>query len=96
MHGKSILRRMAPVIRKFARLLDGLGMELEMGCRNKMVESLGLPVRALRSLQRAHIETVGELLGKTEKDLLLLRNFGPKSLEVLNERLRDLDLSLRQ
>ena len=58
------------------------------------VVQLNLSVRTLNCLRRAGIATVGELVGKTEKDLLALRNFGQKSNQEIKERLAGLGLSL--
>ena len=58
------------------------------------VEQLDLSVRTLNSLRRGGITTVGELITKGEKELLSLRNFGQKSKQELDERLKSLGLSL--
>ena len=58
------------------------------------VEQLDLSVRTNNCLRRASITTVGELISKEEKELLQLRNFGQKSLQEINERLKSLGLSL--
>jgi len=61
---------------------------------NMPVEQLDLSVRTMNCLRRANIATVGELIGKGEKELLGLRNFGQKSLQEIKERLEELGLSL--
>jgi len=61
---------------------------------NMPVEQLDLSVRTLNSLRRGNITTVGELITKGEKELLSLRNFGQKSKQELDERLKALGLSL--
>ncbi len=58
------------------------------------VEQLDLSVRTLNCLRRGNITTVGELITKGEKELLSLRNFGQKSRLELEERLKELGLSL--
>lgn len=58
------------------------------------VEQLNLSVRTLNCLRRGNINTVGELMSKTEKDLMSLRNFGIKSKQELEERLQSLGLTL--
>ncbi len=58
------------------------------------VEQLDLSVRTMNSLRRAGITTVGELISKGEKELLALRNFGQKSKQELDERLKGIGLSL--
>jgi DNA-directed RNA polymerase subunit alpha len=58
------------------------------------VEQLNLSVRTLNCLRRGNINTVGELMSKTEKELMSLRNFGIKSKQELEERLKTLGLSM--
>jgi DNA-directed RNA polymerase subunit alpha len=61
---------------------------------NMPVEELDLSVRTMNSLRRGGITTVGELVSKGEKELLSLRNFGQKSRQEVEERLKSLGLSL--
>jgi len=58
------------------------------------VEQLNLSVRTLNCLRRGNINTVGDLMSKTEKELMSLRNFGIKSKQELQERLESLGLSM--
>jgi DNA-directed RNA polymerase alpha subunit len=51
--------------------------------------------RARNSLRRAQIETVGQLVEKTEDDLLAITNFGQKSLDLVKEKLAKLGLELK-
>jgi DNA-directed RNA polymerase subunit alpha len=46
-------------------------------------------------LKRAQINTVGELVSKTEDDLLAITNFGQKSLDEVLQKLDERGLSLR-
>ena len=61
---------------------------------NIPVEQLDLSVRTLNCLRRGNITTIGELITTGEKELLSLRNFGQKSKQELEERLKALGLSL--
>jgi DNA-directed RNA polymerase subunit alpha len=61
---------------------------------NMPVEELDLSVRTMNSLRRGGITTVGELVSKGEKELLSLRNFGQKSRQEVEERLKSLGLTL--
>ncbi len=61
---------------------------------NIPVEQLNLSVRTLNCLRRGNINTVGEILSKTDKELMSLRNFGIKSKLELEERLDTLGLSM--
>lgn len=56
------------------------------------LEQVGLSARTFNSLRRSGITKVGELLEKTDDDLLGLRSFGQKSLDEVKERLDALDL----
>jgi len=53
-------------------------------------------VRTFNCLKKENIDTVGELLERTEDDLLNIRNFGKRSLEEVIEKLAALELSLRE
>ncbi|MBI4181139.1 MAG: DNA-directed RNA polymerase subunit alpha [Chloroflexi bacterium] len=61
---------------------------------NLPVEQLNLSVRTLNCLRRGGIATLGELLGKQEKELMELRNFGQKSKREIVEHLEEMGLSL--
>lgn len=61
---------------------------------NKPITELGFSTRTLNCLRRGSINTLGELLSKTEADLNQLRHFGQKSREELLSRLKELGHSL--
>jgi len=58
------------------------------------VRELNLPARFSGVLQEAGIATVGQLVTRTPGDLLALRNIGERSVAEIEERLRDLGLTL--
>ncbi len=60
---------------------------------NMSVNEIELSVRAANCLNNANVLTVGQLVQKTEADMLKYRNFGKKSLREIDEKLRELDLS---
>ena len=60
------------------------------------IEELDLSVRSNNCLRRAGINTVGDLINKSEDDLKKVRNLGTKSLEEIIKKLVDLELSLRK
>ncbi len=60
------------------------------------IEELDLSVRSYNCLKRAGINTVQELIQKTEADMMKVRNLGKKSLEEVQEKLAELNLSLRK
>lgn len=59
------------------------------------VEDLNLTVRSYNCLKREGIHTVGELVGRSEQDLLDIRNFGSKSIDEVKQKLAELALSLK-
>lgn len=59
------------------------------------IEELDLSVRSYNCLKRAGINTVGELCGKTEDEMMKVRNLGRKSLEEVVEKLNAMGLGLR-
>ncbi|MGO2661135.1 MAG: DNA-directed RNA polymerase subunit alpha [Propionibacterium freudenreichii] len=59
------------------------------------VEDLNLSVRSYNCLKREGIHTVGELVSRSEQDLLDIRNFGSKSIDEVKEKLGDLGLTLK-
>lgn len=58
------------------------------------ISELELSVRSANCLREAKINTIGELVQKTEMEMLKYRNFGKKSLAEINEILKGLGLSL--
>ncbi|HET9692342.1 MAG TPA: DNA-directed RNA polymerase subunit alpha [Acidimicrobiales bacterium] len=59
------------------------------------IEELDLSERPRNCLKRAQVNTVGELVLKTEDDLLAITNFGQKSLDEVLQKLDERGLSLR-
>jgi DNA-directed RNA polymerase subunit alpha len=59
------------------------------------IEDLDLSERPRNCLKRAQVNTVGELIQKTEDDLLAITNFGQKSLDEVLQKLDERGLSLR-
>jgi DNA-directed RNA polymerase subunit alpha len=62
---------------------------------NTPVEQLDLTVRSYNCLKREGIHTVGELVGRSEADLLDIRNFGAKSIDEVKLKLAQLGLALK-
>ncbi|MFT3661357.1 MAG: DNA-directed RNA polymerase subunit alpha [Gordonia sp. (in: high G+C Gram-positive bacteria)] len=59
------------------------------------IEDLELTVRSYNCLKREGVHTVGELVARTESDLLDIRNFGQKSIDEVKVKLHGLGLSLK-
>ena len=68
----------------------GAGTVLTTDRYNTAIEDLSLSVRAYNCLKRSGLMTVGQVLEKSEDELLSLRNFGRKSYDELKARLREL------
>jgi DNA-directed RNA polymerase subunit alpha len=61
---------------------------------NRSVEELELSVRSYNCLKNANIQTIGELVQKSEAEMLKTKNFGRKSLNEIKEILQSMGLSL--
>ena len=59
------------------------------------VEDLDLTSRALNCLTREGINTVGDLVARSQADLLDIRNFGQKSIDEIKEKLAGMGMSLK-
>jgi len=96
-------KTLGELIGLFAGVGEGIGLELgDVVAAETASPDLELPIEALdlserprNCLRRAQIQTVGELVTKTEEDLLNITNFGQKSLEEVVAKLDELGLSLR-
>ncbi len=60
------------------------------------VEELNLSVRSYNCLKREGINTVGDLVEKSEAELMDIRNFGQKSIDEVKAKLEELGLGLRE
>lgn len=73
-------------------------VEREEGLKERMlemsIEELDLSVRSYNCLKRAGINNVQDLAGKTEEDMMKVRNLGRKSLEEVLKKMADLGLAL--
>lgn len=73
----------------------GAGVDEEVAAKLAMsIGALELTVRSNNCLESNHIETVGQLVQKTDADLLKIRSFGKTSLREVKRKLADLGLSL--
>ena len=68
---------------------------LAHGMENFPIEELELGVRSYNCLKRVGIETIGDLVMKTENELAAIPNFGKKSIEEVKETLQAHGLNLR-
>jgi len=58
------------------------------------IDELDLPTRICNSLRNGGIETLGQLLSTTRKDLVSMRNMGNKSITIVEEKLKEKGVSL--
>ncbi len=75
--------------------VDGIGSSGD-GNDEILIEELELGVRSYNCLKRAGVQTVGDLLRKSESELNAIPNFGQKSIEEVTETLHSRGLDLRQ
>jgi DNA-directed RNA polymerase subunit alpha len=59
------------------------------------VEALDLTVRSYNCLKREGIHTVGELITRSEADLMDIRNFGAKSIDEVKDKLASMGIALK-
>jgi DNA-directed RNA polymerase subunit alpha len=60
------------------------------------IEELEMSVRSFNCLKRAGIDTVEDLINRTEEDMIKVRNLGKKSLEEVIQKLHSLGLDFRK
>src|SRR5690606_327791 len=63
---------------------------------DRLIEELEVGVRAYNCLKRAGIQTVGDLIQRSESELNAIPNFGKRSTEEVKDALAQLGLSLRE
>ncbi len=86
------------VLREGVSVADDGGAPVESyahGMENFPIEELELGVRSYNCLKRVGIETIGDLVMKTESELAAIPNFGKKSIEEVKETLQTHGLNLR-
>ena len=60
------------------------------------IEELDMSVRSFNCLKRAGIDTVEDLINRTEAEMIKVRNLGKKSLEEVVQKLHSLGLDLKK
>ena len=60
------------------------------------IDDLDLSVRSFNCLKRAGIDTVEDLVNRTEEDMIKVRNLGRKSLDEVIQKLHSLGLDLKK
>ena len=83
-----------PVVSVAPAVIEEEVEEVEAAAPSISIEDLELSVRAYNCLKRASINNMGELLKKSEQDLLNIKNFGKKSSDEVIEKLHQFGLDL--
>ena len=102
LHASHILNKHLDVFLKFGQIVIEDEEQEEENKENKeLLDKLKLPVSELElsvrsgnCLREARIKTIGELVTKTEQEMLQYRNFGKKSLQEITEIIKAMGLSL--
>ncbi len=76
-------------------LYDDETMPMAPSPEDELIEELELGVRSYNCLKREGIQTIGDLVSKTEAELLNIPNFGKKSIDEVKEKLEGRGLALR-
>jgi DNA-directed RNA polymerase subunit alpha len=80
----------------FAEPFDHSGItEEDKGLLSKSVDDLQLSVRSRKCLQKLNIRTMGDLIRRTDAELLGVKNFGVTSLNEIKKAIGSFGLSLR-
>jgi DNA-directed RNA polymerase subunit alpha len=98
----TVLSNYMTLFAKFPKTREARGLEMvpyaeepvEPQAPEVRIEELDFSVRTKNCLDRENIQTIGDLVKRTEEDLMALRNFGHKSLNEVKEKLRQFGLSL--
>ena len=77
-------------------VVDNAVQEIDGGSLEMTIDDLDLSVRSYNCLKRAGVNTVGDLVNKTEDEMMKVRNLGRKSLEEVILKLNSMGLSLKQ
>jgi len=102
LYASHILNKHLDVFLKFGQIVvEDEAQEEETKENKELLDKLKLPVSELElsvrsgnCLREARIKTIGELVTKTEQEMLQYRNFGKKSLQEITEIITEMGLSL--
>ncbi len=101
LYASNVFQRHLDIFVNFGKLPEDLEMTEEpeedeelMGKLKMPVTEMELSVRSANCLEKAKIKTLGELISKTESEMLKYRNFGKKSLNEIIATLNNMGLSL--
>jgi DNA-directed RNA polymerase subunit alpha len=72
------------------------GEDEQSGVLGQPIEDMDFTVRSYNCLKREGVQTIGDLVQKSEEDLLEIRNFGQKSIDEVKAKLEELGLGLKK
>ncbi|HEX8100963.1 MAG TPA: DNA-directed RNA polymerase subunit alpha [Actinomycetota bacterium] len=95
---------LSELVNLFGGLADSQGLQVGPAAQDQeltgdmalTVEDLNLSVRSYNCLKREGINTVGDLVQKSEAELMDIRNFGQKSIDEVKAKLDELGLGLKE
>ncbi len=91
----SVLVDLFQLVASFGEVVEETPAVVEPPEYSLPIKELNLSVRAYNCLMREGIRTIGDLVRMSEQDLLLIKNFGEKSVEEVKARLAEKGLSLK-
>jgi len=101
LYASNILQRHLDIFVEYGQLPEEITEEVESTEEKVFAEKLNMPitelelsVRSSNCLKDAKIKSIGELVKKSEMEMLKYRNFGKKSLTEINKILQEMGLSL--
>lgn len=101
LYASNILQRHLDIFVEFGQLPEEITEEEESKEEKELTEKLNMPiselelsVRSSNCLREAKIQTIGDLVRRSEMEMLKYRNFGKKSLTEINKILGDMGLHL--
>ncbi|HPF83233.1 MAG TPA: DNA-directed RNA polymerase subunit alpha [Bacilli bacterium] len=99
--GAKILIEHLNIITNLSELADTTGVMSAKQEDSKLkkletsIDDLDFSVRAYNCLKRANINTLGDLVEKSELEMMKIRNLGKKSLKEVIDKIKDMDLKFR-
>lgn len=84
-----------PVTKKQKADSEKVAAQLTDDVIKTSLEELDLPVRLTNSLKSGKIETIGDFLNQEKKDLVKMKNLGPKSIALVEEKLRERGIEIK-
>jgi DNA-directed RNA polymerase subunit alpha len=94
--GQALEQQRSAARERVVQELAQSGQEEKLGLLGRSVDDLELSVRASKALTLLGIQTLGDLVSRTEAELLGIKNFGATSLDEIKQKLTERGLGLRE